>query len=136
MVLSLMPHAYNKKAFAAGRSSGQSLLALYCSLVVLEIALKDHSYPPWQGGHRVVDMVSAAGEAALSVQLSGRLSALLCTAVDGTPAPVDANKYPDLRYLRHMTDFAGGSTDLQVQDALAIVSDVEQALRAKGVAHP
>jgi len=111
------------------------LLGLYCSLVDLELALKNHFWGGgWRRGHRVIEWVAELGEAALSVHMENCIAALQCTALTGAAAAVAGNSYPDLRYLRHADDFAGTSTDQQLQAALQAVDDVKNALRAQGVA--
>src|SRR5690242_7735643 len=57
-----MPHLYNRNAFRTRVAN--PLFDLYCSLVVLELSLKD-KMNVWRGGHDVADFVSGAGEAAL-----------------------------------------------------------------------
>ncbi len=129
-----MPHSYNRAAFQGLAPGSNILLRLYCTLVALELSIKDHfAGAGWRNGHRIVDWVTELGEAALAVQLSNRLGALMCTASDGNAAPVGGNSYPDLRYLRHTTDFAGTSTDAQIQQALEILADVRTALTGNGV---
>lgn len=129
-----MPHQYNRLAFQGGMAGANALLSLYCSLVDLELALKDHFQASgWRRGHKVIDWIDELGEAALAVQLMNRLGRLQCTGRDGTQSFVQGNLYPDLRYLRHVTDWAGASTDLQINDALGLVRDVRIALRARGV---
>ena len=110
------------------------LLRLYCSLVTIEIALKDH-FQPWRAGHRLIDWLNDIGEKSLGLQLEGKLSALTCTGRDGSETIVGANSYPDIRYLRHESDFTGKSTDFQINEVLQIVADIEAALRNKGFTH-
>jgi hypothetical protein len=130
-----MPHVYNRNAFQGLAAASDVLLRLYCSLVGLELGLKDHfSGTGWRNGHRIGDWVAELGEAALGVQLETRLSALQCTDRDGNPAPVAANSYPGIRYVRHETDFPGASTSAQIGEALQVVSDIINALRGRGVA--
>lgn len=129
-----MPHTYNRTAFQGAAVAAGSLLSLYCSLVELELGIKDYfAASGWRGGHRVIDWISELGEAALAVQLSNRLGSLRCTGRDGNVAPVAGNAYPDVRYLRHESDFAGMSTDAQLNEALGVLNDVKQALRGRGV---
>lgn len=131
-----MRHTYNKAAFTSGAISTNSLLSLYCSLVVLELALKEHLYqtsPNWKTGHRIIDWLNELGETSLSMQLSTKLSALYCTALSGTEVSVRPDKYPDIRYIRHESDFPGKSTDTQIKDALDIIKDIRTSLIAKGV---
>ena len=111
------------------------LLSLYCALVALELGIKDHfAGAGWPSGHRIADWVSELGQAALSVQLRNQLSALQCTDRDGVAASVEANSYPELRYIRHESDFVGTTTDVQIEAALQVVKDIKTALAATGVA--
>lgn len=129
-----MPHHYNRAAFQTGTVGTNVLLSLYCSFVALELGLKDHFQAGgWRSGHSIIDWVTELGEAALAVQLGNRLAQLQCTAKDGTRAPLDGNKYPDLRYLRHQDDWVGASTDADLRDALSILDDIRLALRRRGV---
>ncbi|MFN7348921.1 MAG: hypothetical protein ACK5S7_08205, partial [Dolichospermum sp.] len=123
-----MPHSYNKNSFQVGGSNfSNPLLCLYCSLVVLELSIKDHFHQSgsWKTGHRIIDwLTNDLCETSLGSQLDSKLSALYCTHRDGTEVNVDANRYPDIRYLRHETDFPGKSTDTQLQEALEIIKDI------------
>jgi hypothetical protein len=125
-----MPHLYNRNAF---RNKGVAvhLIDLYCALVVLELSLKD-KMAAWVGGHDVSDFVSRAGEAALAQRLRTALGTLWCTSTQGTETHVSPARYPDLRYLRHETDFAGKTTDAELHSVLIIVRDIETVLTRKG----
>ena len=129
-----MAHKYNVSAFQQGATSTHPLLRLYCSLVVLELALKD-SEAVWPGhvGHDVPTLLADVGETALSVQLQGRLAALKCTARSGAEAPVSASNYAHIRYLRHESDFPGAATDVDVEATLSIIGDVMVALRGRNL---
>jgi hypothetical protein len=130
-----MPHTYNRTAFQYGMASANALLILYCSLVDLELALKDHfSVVGWRNGHAIIDWVAELGEAALAAQLANGLGRLRCTARDGSLSQVLGNSYPDVRYLRHESDWPGFSTDAELRDVLGIVADIRTALRGRGVA--
>lgn len=129
-----MEHDYNRAAFQVGALAGNELLCAYCSLVDLELALKVHLRASgWKPNHKIIDWLSAIGEGSLAAQLAGRLGSLHCTVQDGTEAPVDANNYPGIRYLRHETDFPGRSTDAQLRAVVAIIADIKLALRVRGV---
>jgi hypothetical protein len=132
-----MPHSYNKNSFQVGGSNfSNPLLCLYCSLVVLELSIKDHFHQSgsWKTGHRIIDwLTNDLCETSLGSQLDSKLSALYCTHRDGTEVNVDANRYPDIRYLRHETDFPGKSTDTQLQEALEIIKDIRTSLISKGI---
>ena len=127
-----MPHLYNKQAFGNAAASSSLLLSLYCSLVVIELAIKDYS-APWPKGHRIIEWLTSLGEPSLAQQLRSALMALQCTDRSGNQSPVSGDQYPDLRYLRHHSDFANMTTDAQLQDALDIVGSINQALQRQGV---
>lgn len=131
-----MPHIYNQRSFKGGMSNPSNpLLCLYCSLVVLELAIKDHFYQfgSWKKGHYIIDWLTNLGETSLGTQLASKLSALYCTHKDGNEVNVDANRYPDIRYLRHETDFPGKSTDSQLKEALEIIKDIKTSLISRGI---
>lgn len=132
-----MPHSYNQRSFKVGESNPSNpLLCLYCSLVVLELAIKDHFHQSgsWKTGHCIIDwLTSDLGETSLGTQLESKLSALYCTHRDGSEVNVDANRYPDIRYLRHEIDFAGKSTDRQLTEALDIIKDIKISLISRGI---
>lgn len=135
-----MPHDYNKEAFRRiGNDSSNPLCAVYCSLVVLELAIKDHFYAQvnpgsWKTGHRIIDwLTSDLNESSLGNQLDNKLAALHCTDRNGDQAMVSPNRYPDLRYLRHEQDFPGTSTDAGLRDVMDIIQDIQDRLRMKGI---
>jgi hypothetical protein len=132
-----MPHSYNQQSFKTGTSdSSNPLLCLYCSLIVLELSIKDHLHRSgsWKTGHSIIDwLTNELGETSLGTQLESKLSALYCTHKNGSEVNVDANRYPDIRYLRHETDFPGKSTDDQLKEALEIIKDIRTSLTSKGI---
>uniref|UniRef100_B8HZP8 HEPN domain-containing protein n=1 Tax=Cyanothece sp. (strain PCC 7425 / ATCC 29141) TaxID=395961 RepID=B8HZP8_CYAP4 len=132
-----MLHTYNQQSFKVGGTDPRNpLLCLYCSLVVLELAIKDylHQSGPWRKGHCIIDWLTTdLGETSLGTQLESKLSALYCTYRDGSEVNVDANRYPDIRYLRHETDFPGKSTDSQLKEALEIIKDIKTRLISRGI---
>jgi hypothetical protein len=132
-----MPHSYNKQSFKAGESNPSNpLLCLYCSLVVLELAIKDHFHQSgsWKRGHFIIDWLTTdLGETSLGRQLESKLSALYCAHKDGSEVNVDANRYPDIRYLRHEIDFPGKSTDSQLKEAVEIIKDIKTSLISRGI---
>ncbi|MFQ4139253.1 hypothetical protein PGN35_023355 [Nodosilinea sp. PGN35] len=133
-----MLHNYNQNAFQVGAASSDTpLLCLYCSLVVLELSIKDYLYHQsglWKRGHCIVDWLThELGETSLGVQLQDKLANLSCTYKDGSEVPIDANRYPDLRYLRHEDDFPGKSTDIQLGEVLEIVKDIKTTLLNRGM---
>ncbi|MEH1832423.1 MAG: hypothetical protein V7L29_10180 [Nostoc sp.] len=132
-----MPHSYNQKSFQFGTSNPSNpLLCLYCSLVVLELSIKDyfHQSSSWKNGHYIIDWLTTdLGETSLGRQLESKLSALYCTHRNGSEVNVDGNRYPDIRYLRHEADFPGKSTDNQLKEALEIIKDIRTSLISKGI---
>jgi len=109
---------------------------LYCSLVVLELSIKDHLYKSgsWRKGHRIIDWLTTdLGETSLGTQLDSKLSASCCTCINGTEVNVSADRYPDIRYLRHENDFPGKSTDTQLKEVLDIIKDIRISLASKGI---
>ena len=130
-----MAHNFNRAAFDTGRVAGSPLLALYCSLVVVELALKDRK-PAWESGHRVQQLLNElndAGLTALTFQLANQLQTLKCTDKNGNDCAVAADRYPDLRYLRHETDFPGSSTDVNSALSIQITDDIRALLAGLGV---
>lgn len=126
---------FSRAAFENGRTSGSPLLSLYCSLVVIELALKD-SLTPWRTGHTVQQWLTElndAGLAALTYQLANQMQTLTCTDRLGQESVVDINHYPDLRYLQHEIDYPGKTTDASIARALQILGDIWTVLQAKGV---
>jgi hypothetical protein len=127
-------HRYNRNSF--GAMAGQpGLASLYCALVRLEIALKERN--GWTGNHDVPAMVSGAGEASLAQQLGGLLGRFSCTDAGGDRTMVRRNMYPDLRYVRHVSDFPAdqaAAQDTDLVEGVAILSAIESRLTARGVA--
>jgi len=111
------------------------MLALYCSLVIIELGLKDQR-TPWPQGHAVqrwLNELNDAGLNSFTYQLATELQSLTCTDRSGSEAQVALDHYPDLRYLRHETDFPGRSTDANIGRALAIVEQIRAELQRKGI---
>lgn len=131
-----MPHSFSRSAFEAGRFSPNTLLSLYCSLVVIELSLKD-SQVPWRRGHSIgqwLTELADAGLTSLTQQLSTRMQVLSCTAVNGSSSWVKIDSYPDVRYLLHESDGgAGTSTDQNISDCLALIRDIETVLDQQGI---
>jgi hypothetical protein len=128
-----MSYRYNRLAFARMARSPQPLLALYGSLIRLELALKAHDGSCQHMRHEIITMLNAqAGlNASLVEQLRSALGALWRTKEDGFPARIPMDSYPHLRYLRHRDDHPGAgaaSTDQDLEGALSLVRDIEQEL--------
>lgn len=130
-----MAHITNRRAFLAAKESGQPLLAAYGQLVAAELALKDHA-AAWPKGHdlpKLLDDFGDPGLTALGAQLRVGLSAVPCTANSGNAATVRPDKYPELRYVHHENDYAGGVTDISLLNLVKVVEDIIVQLRIKGV---
>ena len=130
-----MAHFFSRSAFEAGRASSNALLSLYCSLVVVELALKDH-HVPWREGHKISQWLTDladAGLTSLTQQLSTSMQILKCTDKRGAISRVSIDSYPDVRYLLHETDSPGHSSDQDIATCLALIRDVETVLRQRGI---
>jgi hypothetical protein len=131
-----MPHSYNRTSFRSTVDPTNPLIAIYATLVEIELALKDMEFAisgSWRQGHKLIDWIAALGEASAAESLRDELANLVCTDRAGQQARVEANKYPDLRYLQHAQDFPGGSDDQKLQTVLAVVSTTRALLRTRGV---
>lgn len=133
-----MPHAYNRQSFMAASNCGKPLLEVYAKLVVVELALKDHSVE-WCRGHDIPGMLTTLASAvdginSLSMQLTTALNRQPCTDKGGTASTVSASRYPDLRYLRHEDDFgAGMAKDSDLLQLVQVIDDVIEQLRKGGI---
>jgi hypothetical protein len=126
-----MPHSTAIDAFQRIANDQQSslLARLYSSLVILELAAKDHIYSSnqkWPGGHQVTAFLNSVDGTLSSncTQLHTALGKLICTNLKGAESTVNAGRYPDIRYLRHSSDappWPNSSTDATLTDALNIV---------------
>lgn len=134
-----MPHTHNRAAFrAAAASNLPSLIRAYCGLVLLELAIKERLGPPNHGHDLPVMLLRLAQQnrpqsAALNQQrsdLTNKLSLLYATRIDDSAGPVRASAYPDLRYLRHVTDWnANASNDQQIEDLRICVDRLRSYLK-------
>ena len=130
-----MPHSYARTAFGVGRTSSSELLSLYCSLVLIELALKDRT-TPWMQGHFLSQWLTNeadAGLTSLTQQLSSSLTQMKCTDRNGRSSAIRLDAYPDIRYFRHESDFPGETTDAQLKSCLQLVRDIETVLKGKGI---
>ena len=130
-----MPHAYNRSAFDVGRSSSNGLLSVYCSLVIIELGLKD-ARTTWPNGHYLaawLNDLADAGLTSLTQQLITCLGTLKCTDRNGGVTRADLNSYPDVRYLRHEADFPGQSNDADLLACVAVIQDIETVLKGRGI---
>ena len=131
-------HKTNRKAFY-DIDAGHRLFRLYSRLVALELTLKDHDPANRKKEHDIGGMVAELklpGRAALTpltVALGSALNALWCTMRNGTAGPIDLKFYPGVRYLRHETDFAGGSKDTDLDKAIQALEALWKELRHQGI---
>lgn len=122
--------SYNRRAFGQ-QVTGPLLFELYLKLVAVELALKARVPAGQWGphGHRLAGLVKActtdpaglsdAGPYNAAMNVESALGGLSCADREGNPAPVNPHRYPDLRYLRHDSDFSGGTTDAHLSQAVA-----------------
>lgn len=139
-----MPHSTAIAAFQSIHtlSAGLLLARLYSILVTIELISKDYikaTTGRWANGHDVCSMlVTIDGTlTASSAQLKAKLEILLCTDRSGQEATVTASKYPDLRYLRHVSDapaWTNSSTDPMIQAAFNDARLCLQQLKTLGIA--
>lgn len=130
-----MPHSYNRTAFGTGRASSNELLSLYCSLISIELALKDRA-TSWMRGHLLAQWLTSEadpGLTSLTQQLSSSLTQMKCTDRNGGSSGINLDAYPDIRYYRHESDFPGESTEVQLKSCLTLVRDIETVLKGKGI---
>lgn len=112
-------HLANRAAFAQA-SSSDPVVATYLQLVVLELALKDAVPTNHTLGHDVFTMLrnwpSISSPVNVAAQaLESALARLICHRVTKQVrivANVRADKFPDLRYVRHSQDFTTPHTPL------------------------
>jgi hypothetical protein len=130
-----MPHSYNRTAFAVGRAAASELVSLYSFLISIELALKDRA-ASWMQGHFLAQWLTGEadpGLTSLTQQLASALNLLKCTDRSGGSSGIRLDAYPDLRYLRHESDFPGESSTAQLQTCLTLVRDIETVLKGKGI---
>jgi hypothetical protein len=119
-----MAHLYNRNAFANGISLSAPLLSTYCQLCCVEMLLVQYlnrNGIPQKGTHDIpVLLTTLASQSGikpsdvgtingLSSELMTKLTALKCQGVKSI-GNVRASQYPDMRYVRHDSDFATQSS--------------------------
>lgn len=62
--------------------------------------------------------------------LDAALKVLRCTYKDGNMVLVPANNYSFLRYLRHESDFAGATSDSDIEQAALAANELKRTLDA------
>ena len=137
-------YTYNRNGFAG--TQPHELRLVYCSLVAIELALKEFLgkiHTTGNRGHNVPHLLQqfagVSGDAgtvsSLATQLSGALTALWSQNGNGSSKSVPHDNYPYLRYLRHESDGWGEdqSTDMEVQHLADVVKSTRALLRNEGV---
>ncbi len=131
-----MNHSYNIKAFLNPDKPESKLAKLYMALVAVELALKDKIFKDtaeWKKGHSVVTWINETVDSSKAQQLNNLLSAIYCTAKDGTQSIVTSDNYPVIRYMRHETDFTGTTPESLLDDSLTAVNEIVLLMRQKGI---
>ena len=132
-----MPNLHNRTAFrsVAIDATMPILARVYCSLVLIELALKDRLAHP-NLGHDIPAMLQRLAQnnsphrAALNQyrsELTNKLGVLHTTRVDNSHGRVRSSTYPDLRYLRHRDDWTVDSSTNAELDALRMCVDKTRA---------
>lgn len=137
-----MANVYNRTAFHSTLASVglPALLRAYCGMVVLELALKDHLGIA-NIGHDIPEMLHRLSPAnpglrpALNVlrcELTNKLAKLYATKIDGTTGRVSPQSYPNIRYLRHTSDWSNdASTEDEIEALRICVDQIRAFLKSK-----
>jgi hypothetical protein len=142
-----MAYTYNRNAFKAGRAESLPiLLRTYCSLVALELGLKDVlglPESPDNAGHDLPDLLNQLKKQnkratpsinCIQTQLRNQLTAIRCQGIRGMAQSVPAQSYPHIRYMRHSTDWqSDSSTDHQLRVVLSTVGKLVSSLTHYGI---
>jgi len=119
-----MPFDYNRNVFRAVRGvpGVAPLAAAYCSCILLELSLKQYLGligTPQGGGHNLPHLLNRIGARhpqhkpicnVLRTQLENIASGIFCQGNDGNPKRVVASAYPNIRYVRHDSDWTQDCT--------------------------
>lgn len=108
-------------------------------MVVVELALKDHLGVA-NLGHDLPEMLRRLGNnngglrAALNQHrsdLTNKLAALHASKIDGTAGRVSAQSYPNIRYLRHISDWPmNASTDSDIEALRVCIDRIRAFLKS------
>lgn len=142
-----MPCSHNRAAFkAATANTLPTLIRTYSGLVLLELALKE-SLGIANLGHDIPLMLQRLATknrpqaAALNQQrsdITNKLIAIRTTRKDNSIAYVRSAAYPDLRYIRHSSDWkSDASTDKEIEDLRICIDRLRTFLKTNmGFAQP
>lgn len=117
---------FNRRAFG-NLDTTSPLLQLYCTLIAVELALKDDTGAV-KIGHKVIEQAKSYKIRDIDLAADGlenTLKQLICTDLNGLRANVVTTKYPEVRYIRHESDFPGDTT----QASLEAARDAARVLR-------
>jgi hypothetical protein len=121
-----MPAHFNIAAFRATASilGVNHLAKAYCTCVHIELALKEVA-PAGRWGHDIGAMLQRiqAHTPALTsrlpahaAQFRSAINRLWCQSIKGLPEKARTDKYPDIRYVRHSSDWpTEASNDVDIQ---------------------
>lgn len=136
-----MANVYNRSAFhsVAANTTSPALIRAYCGMVVVELALKDHLGIA-NLGHDLPEMLRRLGNnngglrAALNqhrCDLTNKLAALHSSKIDGSVGRVSAQSYPNIRYLRHTSDWPiNASTDSDIEALRVCIDRIRAFLKS------
>jgi hypothetical protein len=138
-----MPFAYNVIAFRAisEGAGGSSLVRAYCGLMVIELCIKDvlscHGLK-----HDIQRMLQRLGQEhppatrnrgalnSLASRLSNVLSALPCQSLANSASMVRPTVFPDMRYIRHNSDWSAPTcSDAELDTLRRLVDELRHFLR-------
>lgn len=132
-------HRHNRKAFS-NVDANHRLVRLYMRLVALELTLKDRDHANYTKSHDIFLMIGDLKNipnpgvlTPLSTALATSLNALHCTMKDGSPGHVTSKIYPGMRYLRHVSDFSGTTTDNDLDTANSSLDELLKELKQQGI---
>lgn len=142
-----MPYSYNRSAFRAGTADSLPiLLRTYCSLVALELGLKDAlglKGSPGNAGHDLPDLLNQVKDrnkrargtiSSIQTQLRDRLTSIRCQGRAGLPQSIPATSYPHIRYMRHTDDWpSDASADSELHAVLSTVRKLISSLAHYGI---
>lgn len=144
-----MTYAFNRSQFlqicGGGGTAIPPLAVAYCSLVLIELSLKDHLRlvsGTGNGGHDLPTLMNQLGTGlrgadkgtcnSLSTQLQNALSRMWCQGRQGRPQRVPSHSYPYIRYLRHVSGWpADRSTDADLAHLISVIASIRHFLAAR-----
>jgi hypothetical protein len=132
-------YAHNRNAFAQMSKTGSPLIAVYASMVHLELALKAADQACCAHSHDICTMLTSYDRViSLVDQLRRHMNLLHCTDKDGrTITTVKHYNYPAIRYLRHADDHDQDAVDdIRLRTISGILADIKALLRKNPTMRP